>query len=288
MSSVAVYLKIESKKYLSFTFFKNISEKWESFKFTSYKSISFIDSFFEEVNKDIDKILSTVYILHIHDSIFSSTIIERMKPKSKNSRSAKQILNMKLKNKVIDKIYLKEYTKRIEVVMKNIEELKEEKQLSGFHKFSDDKRDDISLFGIVQHNTRTVLAVTTKQPDEHWVDYIEPRHVVLLVDDISKPVIIQQYNQEDRFKYKKAQPQIIAYLDAKHGLLRVVEGLNGYSIEAKDDIALRRHYNIDIDMLLAYYTVFKYEKESKEKFEALLAGAQDYSNYNIRELDYEQ
>lgn len=279
MPSYPTYLKIETKKYLSFTFFKKINTEWKTFKLTSPKSILFCKDFFADVNKDVDKILSLVFILSIHENEFAKIIIERLKPKSKNSRTVLQTLNYKFTT--LDKEIKKIYETRLKKVQTDIKKLKKDKSLDNFLPIGNTETKDISLFGIVHKNNKTILAVTSKRSDEHQVDYIEPKHLVLMIDDIEKPVIIQHAKSADRYNNNKAQAQIIAFLKPEEGLLEVLESVTGYSIETKDDIFQRRLYRIDIDILLAYYQVFNYEKESKEEFEATLSGAENYSHFMI-------
>jgi hypothetical protein len=166
------------------------------------------------------------------------------------------------------------------VLEKSLADLKNEKYLGSFKKW-EGTDEDIALCGLVQKNG-VKLAIVAQRNDSTKAVYLSPKQLLALIDDISKPIILQAHKEADRAQNQQATSQVIAYFDTNKGSMEVKEGLQGRVIATKDDITDQRSYNIDIDILLAYYKIFSFEQSSKEAFEKLLYKSEIYSSFEIK------
>jgi len=298
MSSMS-YLKIQIEPYFAFIFFKPIEASWRVFKITSLFSL------LNERMDEMAELKAYIVYLYVYRYQANDVLISKLE-NGRNISPINQYLTSYKKtgndasldyNKVIqaemkrnkrnsDETVLK--YKEIEVMIKRMKEtlersivdLKKEKHLDGFKQW-EGIDEDIALCGLVQKNG-VKLAIVAQRNDSTKAVYLSAKQLVALIDDISKPIILQAHKEADRAQNQQATSQIIAYFDTNKGSMEVKEGLQGRVLATRDDITDQRSYNVDIDVLLAYYKIFSYEQTSKEVFEKLLYKSEIYSNFEIK------
>jgi hypothetical protein len=294
-----IYFKIQIEPYFAFIFFTPNESTWWVFKLTSLFSL------LDEKMNMMGELKAYLVYLYVYRHQANDTLISRL-DKRRNIPPINQYLTSYKKtgndtnmdyNKVIQfELARKQRTtadtkqqyKQIEeiigsmksVLERSIADLKNEKHLDSFKKW-EGVEEDIALCGLVQKNG-VKLAIVSQRNDSTKAIYLSPKQLLALIDDVSKPIIVQAHKEADRAQNQQAASQIIAYFDTNKGSLEIKEGLQGRVIASKDDIIDQRSYNIDIDVLLAYYNIFSYEQISKEAFEKLLYKSEIYSSFEIK------
>lgn len=294
-----IYFKIQIEPYFAFIFLKPNESKWWVYSITS------LSSFLDEKIDEIDEIKAYLFYLWVYRYQANDALISKLN-KVRNISRINQYLTsykkagndenmdynkvihfeMTRKNRSAENIK-QQFTKIEEIIgsmksvlERSIADIKKEKRLEGCKKWEDTEA-EIALCGLVQKNG-VKLAIVSQRNDSTKAIYLSSKQLLALIDDISKPIIVQQYKEADRTQNQQASSQIIAYVDPNKGSLEVKEGLQGRVIATKDDIVEQRSYNIDIDVILAYYKIFSYEQISKEAFEKLLYQSEIYSSFEIK------
>jgi hypothetical protein len=293
------YLRIQIEPYFAFIFFKPTESNWWVFKITSLFSL------LNEKMDEIGELKAYIVYLYVYRNQANDVLISRLENGRNISRINQYLTSCKKTgndanmdyNKVIQAEMkrnkrntedLKPKYKKIEeiiesmknVLEKSLADLKNEKYLGSFKKW-EGTDEDIALCGLVQKNG-VKLAIVAQRNDSTKAVYLSPKQLLALIDDISKPIILQAHKEADRAQNQQATSQVIAYFDTNKGSMEVKEGLQGRVIATKDDITDQRSYNIDIDILLAYYKIFSFEQSSKEAFEKLLYKSEIYSSFEIK------
>jgi len=303
-----VHLKIQTEPYFAFVFFKPTeTQKW----------VFQVASDFDLVNDkmaEVGELQAYIIYLYVYHHQANAILLDRL-AKGRNLPVITQYLSgyLNAKGEKVDYNKIIEYKKirknkdetqaehkareekikqkyaEIEgviermksVLEKSIEDLKRDKHLEGYKVLDAGGDGNLALCGLVQKNG-VKLAIVAQNSDSTRAVYLSAKQLIALIDDISKPIIIQAHKEADRALNQSASPQIIAYLDLNKGSLEVKEGLQGRVIATKDDITDQRSYHVDIDVLLAYYKIFSYEQTSKEAFEKLLYQSEIYSSFEIK------
>jgi hypothetical protein len=300
-------MKIQVEPYFAFIFFKLVKAKWQAFTFTSVFNL--LDENTKEIG-DVKEYIAYLFMYHYQGngllldrlknkrnvSVINQYLVSYSEEKEENegydtlmkykvSRQEKNEDDVAYKaREEARKKKNKEIVKMIQnmksILEKSIEELKKEKGLESF-KVGQDKSEDTAICGLVQRKNSVKLAIVAQSQNETKAVFVAPRQLIALIDNITKPIIIQAHKEPDRALGQQAAPQIIAHFNVPEGRLEVKEGLQGRVIATKDDITEKRSYKVDIDVLLAYYKIFSYEQNSKEEFEKLLYRSEIYASYEI-------
>lgn len=241
-------------------------------------------------NKLIKPYKVYMYFLHIH-YIQGKSFLEARCKKTKNVKVLNQHLLFFRENSKDDQKCYSGVVKKIEnikerheemkeYIKKDIKHLKTDLHLQDFKSY-EESAENISLCGLITHQKELKLAIASQVGEGNKVVYLKAKHLIGLVEDLTRATILQVHKQADRYLGQQEQKEKIAYFLKEEGKLIVCAGLKGQALESKEDITEKDEYRVDIDVLLCYYKIFKFEQQTKEEFEARLNNAMIYSNYKI-------
>lgn len=178
------------------------------------------------------------------------------------------------------------------LLMGDLSELKKELGLNGFIQ-SNEAKASPALIGLVSIKNETMLAfvrqVEVSNRTEESVTYVPVKKIIHLLEKPSKPVVLQEAKEADKINHRPAQGQKLMLLEPTKGCVTVFEGPLGLRMTSNKNAISINEYYINLDVLLVYYKIFKYEQNQKDEFNRLLEGAHSYAeDFEIPETTLEK